>query len=231
MSIATQDDKLYLFAPVHFLPGAYNKWQEAFDVLAVHVWANEPMTETYYFGLPLDFADDVANTPLMLALEVYDSHDTLYNVHFASDAMVTGFLPKAVPNMMTGFDLQHYSRVAGFLDKPGDARACGLMYDIQIECIKSDMRDIILAHLQTLEPKVEAAEVTARGGLLTWMAFASKDNDTGARLFMRFCDKAAFHEYVRLKHVIEFWAASQAYGIYKVQQRGYIENEQGWLHR
>ncbi|EPE04254.1 hypothetical protein F503_04769 [Ophiostoma piceae UAMH 11346] len=231
MSIATQDDKLYLFAFVHFLPGAYNSWQAAYDELAVHVWAHEPTTETYYFGLPLDFIDDVANTPAMLAFEVYDTRDSLYNVHFVSEAMARGFLPKAVPNMMASFDLQHYSRVAGFLDKPGDARACGFMYDVKIECKSSDARGRILARLRELGPKVEASELTARGALLTWMGFASQDSDKDARIFMRFRDKAAFQEYVRLQDVAGFWAAGKDEDIDKVQQRGYVENGRGWLHR
>lgn len=231
MTTMPQDDKLYLFAFVHFLPGAYNAWQAAYDDLAVHVWANEPTTETYYFGLPLDFADDVNNTPVMLAFEVYDKRSSLYDTHFTSDAMTAGFLPKAAPNMMVSFDLQHYSRAAGFLDHFGDARPCGFMYDMVILCKSSDSRISVVKRLKELGLKLESSPLTVSGKLLTWMSFESQDNDRDARVFMRFQDKADFQKYSRLPEVLEFWAAGKDADVDKMQQRGYVENGRGWLHR
>ncbi|CAK7202385.1 hypothetical protein SEUCBS139899_005108 [Sporothrix eucalyptigena] len=231
MGFTKQDEKLYLFAFVHFLPGAYGTWQGAYDELAKYVWADEPTTETYYFGIPYDFADDVANTPLMFAFEVYDKYDSLYKTHFVSDTMQNKFIPVALPNMTTSFDLQHYSRVGGFLDKPGDGTPCGLMYDVKIKCKSSEARDRVLARLTALGPEIEASKPTADGGILTWMAFASQDNDTDARLLIRLRDKAAFHAYTKLQPVLDFWAASKEDDVDKMEQRGYVENGKGWLHR
>ncbi|KJR83762.1 uncharacterized protein SPSK_00166 [Sporothrix schenckii 1099-18] len=231
MGFTTQDDKLYLFAFVHFLPGKYNTWQGAYDELAKYVWAEEPTTETYYFGIPCDFADDVENTPLMFAFEVYDKRDSLYHVHFTSPTMQTKFIPVALPNMTTGFDLQHYARVGGFLDRPGDGRACGFMYDVKIKCTSAEARDRVAARLTALAPAIEAAAPTQDGGILTWVAFASQDVDTDARLLMRFRDKAAFHAYTKLPAVLDFWAAGKEEDVDKMEQRGYVENGKGWLRR
>ncbi|KIH90880.1 hypothetical protein SPBR_00964 [Sporothrix brasiliensis 5110] len=231
MGFTTQDDKLYLFAFVHFLPGKYNTWQGAYDELAKYVWAEEPTTETYYFGIPCDFADDVENTPLMFAFEVYDKRDSLYHVHFTSPTMQTTFIPVALPNMTTGFDLQHYARVGGFLDRPGDGRACGFMYDVKIKCTSVEARDRVAARLTALAPAIEAAVPTQDGGILTWVAFASQDVDTDTRLLIRFRDKAAFHAYTRLPAVLDFWAAGKEEDVDKMEQWGYVENGKGWLHR
>ncbi|CAK7224045.1 hypothetical protein SCUCBS95973_005387 [Sporothrix curviconia] len=230
MGYTTQDDKLYLFAFVHFLPGQYNT-ACAYDELAKYVWAEEPTTETYYFGIPFDFADDFDNTPMMFAFEVYDKRDSLYGAHFTSTTMQTKFIPVAMPNMTTSFDLQHYSRVGGFLDKPGDGTACGLMYDVKIKCKTTEARDRVVARLAALGPQIEASAPTVDGGILTWMGFASQDVDTDARMLIRFRDKAAFHAYTKLQPVLDFWAAGKEDDIDKMEQRGYVENGRGWLHR
>ncbi|CAK7210967.1 hypothetical protein SBRCBS47491_000958 [Sporothrix bragantina] len=231
MGYTTQDNKLYLFAFVHFLPGQYNTWQGAYDELAKYVWAEEPTTETYYFGIPFDFADNFDNTPMMFAFEVYDKKDSLYSTHFTSDTMQKKFIPVAMPNMTTSFDLQHYSRVGGFLDKPGDCTKCGLMYDVKIKCKTPEARDRVVARLAALGPEIEASQPTADGGILTWMGFASQDVDTDARMLIRFRDKAAFHAYTKLQSVLDFWAAGKEDDIDKMEQRGYVENGRGWLHR
>ena len=207
-------------------------------MLAKYVWAEEPTTETYYFGIPFDFADDFDNTPMMFAFEVYDKRDSLYGVHFTSEVMQQKFIPVALPSMTTGFDLQHYSHVGGgFLDRSGDGAACGLMYDVKIKCTSPAARDRVVARLADLGPEIqhEASKRTTDddgvGGILTWMAFASQDVDTDARMLMRFRDKTAFHAYTKLQPVQDFWAAGKAEDIDKMEQRGYVENGRGWLHR
>jgi len=66
---------IYPFAHCNFIPGGYGAWQAAYDSLAEYVWEKEPTTQTYYFGIPLDYADDVSATTLMLAFEIYDSRE------------------------------------------------------------------------------------------------------------------------------------------------------------
>lgn len=207
------------------------QWQAAYDELGKYVWAHEPTTETYYFGLPLEFADDPPNTPVMLAFEVYDKRDSLYDTHFHSSTMQQKFLPVALPNMTAGFDLQHHRRVAGFLDKPGDGRPCGFIYDIKIVCKSADARDRVLARLAALSPAIEASEPAQDGRMLTWVAFASEDDDRDARILLRFRDKAAFHAYTKLPAVLDFWAAGKEADVDKIEQHGYVENGKGWLHR
>lgn len=47
------------------------QWQAAYDNLAEHVWDKEPTTRSYYFGIPLDYADHFSKTTSMFAFEVY----------------------------------------------------------------------------------------------------------------------------------------------------------------
>ena len=51
------------------------QWQSAYDTLAEYVWSKEPTTMTYYFGIPMDYADDFASTTSMLAFEIYGNRD------------------------------------------------------------------------------------------------------------------------------------------------------------
>lgn len=41
----------------------------------MHVWGSEPTTETYYFGIPPEYKDDISSTPVMFAFEVYQDRD------------------------------------------------------------------------------------------------------------------------------------------------------------
>lgn len=64
---------LYLFAKVNFVPGQYDDWQAEYDKLAEYVWSEEQITKTYCFGIPFDYANDVSNTTLMFAFEIYEN--------------------------------------------------------------------------------------------------------------------------------------------------------------
>ncbi|OAA53983.1 hypothetical protein SPI_09190 [Niveomyces insectorum RCEF 264] len=133
--------------------------------------------------------------------------------------------------MATGFDLQHYNRVAGFLDLSGDSTPCGLMYDTRVVCKSAATRDTVLARLIALGPAIETSGLAKNGAILTWMAFASQDHDNDARIFARFRDKTGLDAYNRLSAVLEFWAVGKENDIDKIEQRGYVENGKGWLHR
>jgi len=65
----------YLFANCNFVPDHYDAWQAAYDDLAAHVEPSEPTTQTYYFGIPIDYADDFAKTTSMFAFEVYGKRE------------------------------------------------------------------------------------------------------------------------------------------------------------
>lgn len=67
----TDTTMFYLFANCNFIPDHYAAWQAAYDDLAAYVEPNEPNTQTYYFGIPMDYAGEVERTTSMLAFEVY----------------------------------------------------------------------------------------------------------------------------------------------------------------
>ena len=139
------------------------------------------------------------------------------------------FLEEAFPVMSTGFDLQHYSLVSGFLDGPGDKRACGVMQDINITCKSRAARDTVVQRLKELGMKLENEK--AGGEVLTWTAYESQDNELGARILGRFKNKKAMMTLNRRPEVMDFWAACKEKEIERVEQRGYVENGKGWLHR
>lgn len=76
-----------------------DKWQAAYDELAIYVGQKELTTITYYFGLPFDNVDDPESTTLMFAFEQYSEKSALTDTHFNSPAMQK-FL-KIVPQYMS----------------------------------------------------------------------------------------------------------------------------------
>ncbi|KAB5523111.1 hypothetical protein GE09DRAFT_1153981 [Coniochaeta sp. 2T2.1] len=218
----------YLFANVNFLPGGYAPWQAAYDKLGEYVWNEEPTTLSYYFGIPYDNEHDFESTPLMFAFEVYDERKSLYETHFNSPAMGQ-FLKGALPVMSTGFDLSHYSAIGGFLDAPGDSRQCGVMYDTKITCKSAEARALVKDRLAALAKKIEADNDAEQ--VFTWMAFEGLDNDKDLRIYGRFKDRAAMAKLNERSEVVDFWKASRENEIDAIQQRGYVPNNKGWLHR
>lgn len=139
------------------------------------------------------------------------------------------FQKAALPAMSTGFDLAHYAELpGGMLDAPGDARQCGVMQDIRIECKSAEARTIAATRLAAV-----AAAVRARAdpAVLTWMAFECLDDETGLRVFARFEDKAAMERVNAWDEVVGFWTASKEKEIARIDQRAYVPNGKGWLHR
>lgn len=39
------------------------------------MFANEPTTKSYYFGVPPEYKDDISETTMMFAFEVYDKRE------------------------------------------------------------------------------------------------------------------------------------------------------------
>lgn len=139
------------------------------------------------------------------------------------------FLKGALPVMSTGFDLSHYTAIGGFLDAPGDARQCGVMYDTKIVAKTPEARAVLRDRLATLAKKMEAE--TDKGQVLTWMAFESLDNDRDLRVYGRFRDRAAMAGVNEREDVVGFWKESRDGEIERIEQRGYVPNGKGWLHR
>lgn len=139
------------------------------------------------------------------------------------------FLKGALPVMSTGFDLSHYSAIGGFLDAPGDSRQCGVMYDTKIVAKSAEARALLKQRLATLAKKIEADNDA--GQVLTWMAFEGLDNDKDLRVYGRFKDRAAMARLNERDDVVGFWKESRDNEIDRIEQRGYVPNGKGWLHR
>ncbi|KAF2110060.1 hypothetical protein BDV96DRAFT_651215 [Lophiotrema nucula] len=226
-------DDFYLFANCNFVPDKYGDWQEAYDDLSTYVWSSEPTTKAYYFGIPLDYAHDFSKTTSMFAFEIYGKRDDLYGDkgHLSSPAMST-FLQKIPAASTTGLDLNHYKCVAGFLDLPGDKTECGIMQDVRITCTSASARDSLLSSLSQLVTSVEKQTRADGGkdGVLTYMAFANLDDDVGARIFGRWKTREDMERFIRREEVNSFLFANKE-NVRAMEQRGYLPNGKGWLHR
>ncbi|EON63160.1 hypothetical protein W97_02387 [Coniosporium apollinis CBS 100218] len=231
-------DDFYLFANVNFVPDRYDEWQTAYDALATHVFAAEPTTKTYYFGIPLDYAHDLSATTSMLAFEVYGKREDLYETHFHSAAMKE-FLQKIPATMTTGLDLRHYRCVGGFLDgagsemgegKEGGMGECGIMCDTRIVCKDGAAREGVSGKLRRLAGEVERLAEAEDSGVFTFMVFDSLDDETGVRMFARFRCRDDMERHLRRKEVLDFWLGSKEQ-VATMESRGYLPNEKGWLHR
>jgi hypothetical protein len=139
------------------------------------------------------------------------------------------FIKGALPVMSTGFDLNHYSLIGGFLDAPGDKTECGIMYDTKITCKSASARDVVRDRLAALAKQVEQGNDASK--VYTWMAFEGLDNDRDLRIYGRYKDKKAMDELNARDELVEFWKQSRDNEIETIAQRGYVPNGKGWLHR
>lgn len=160
----------------------------------------------------------------MFAFEVYGTREDLYNTHLTSASMQT-FLTKIPPASTTGLDLNHYRLIAGFLDSSHTQAQAGIMQDIRITCISPLAQATLLASLKTLVDGVDSS-----GGTLTYMAFASLDDDVGARLYGRWKTREDMESFIRREDVNTFWMENKDH-VRAMVQRLYLPNGKGWLHR
>ncbi|KAF2691947.1 hypothetical protein K458DRAFT_354097 [Lentithecium fluviatile CBS 122367] len=224
-------DDFYLFANCNFVPDRYADWQSAYDALATYVWTNEPTTKTYYFGIPLDYAHDFDKTTNMFAFEVYGKREDLYATHLASSAMAK-FLNAIPASTTTNLDLSHYRYVAGFLDLPGNKQEAEIIQDIRITCTSPSFRTTLLNALSSLVDGVHQQEHanSGKGGVLTYMAFASLDDDVGVRILGRWEGRGDMERFIRRDDVGAFWREEKEV-VARMEQRCYVPNGKGWLHR
>jgi quinol monooxygenase YgiN len=122
-------------------------------------------------------------------------------------------------------DLTHYEDVAGFLDKPGDMKECGVFYDTRITCANGK-RDQVLAGLTKVASHVEREEP----GTYTFLVLRSLDTEDGARVFERYESRAKMEEHWKGKALLEFFTANKEQ-IKSMEGRSYVPNGYGWLHR
>lgn len=213
--------------PAHPTP----QWQSAYDALATYVHANEPTTKTYYFGIPLDYAHDFSVTTSMFAFEVYGKREDLYTTHLGSPAMAK-FLELIPASTTTNLDLAHYRCVAGFLDLHGAKEEAGVLQDVKITCTGAEARERLLGALSRLVGGVMGEERGngGKGGVYTYMAFACLDDDVGVRIMGRWKGRSDMEAFVRRADVGAFWAEGKE-KIARMEQRLYLPNGKGWLHR
>jgi quinol monooxygenase YgiN len=160
----------------------------------------------------------------MLAFEIYGSRGDLYDTHLASPAMKT-FLEEIPATSTTGLDLNHYRLVAGWLDASYKCEEARIMQDVRITCVSGSARAELLVALKGLVDVVGSAE-----GTLTYMAFASLDDDVGARVFGRWRTQEHMEAFIRRAEVNAFWMGSKE-RVRAMEQRLYVPNGKGWLHR
>ncbi|KFH45126.1 hypothetical protein ACRE_040800 [Hapsidospora chrysogenum ATCC 11550] len=223
-------ERFYLFGNCNMVPDRYDDWQAAYDKLGEYVFANEPNTLSYYFGIPLEHADAPSRTDCMLAFEAYRSREDLYDVHLKSDAMLGGFLPNAGPAMSTGLDLTHYGAVGGFLDRSGKKTECGVMHDVQIQCRDKAARDELLGALTLLSSLVDDAQGPKGedGEVLTFLGLKSLDNDTQARIYARYTSRETWEKFIRGTLMNKFWESVKP-SVASMSARAYVPNGKGWL--
>ncbi|KAJ0341911.1 hypothetical protein COL154_005978 [Colletotrichum chrysophilum] len=221
--VPSLDGKLILFGNVNIVPDHYDDWQAAYDDLATYVFAKEPNTTTYYFGLPLEYADNPSRTPYLFAFEIYSSREDLYDVHLKSETMTTSFLPAALPVMATGLDLVHYDVAGGFLDRSDRKAECGIMEDTQIRCTDSAARAEVLGALKMLCRAAKDDD-----DVFTFLALRGQDDEISARIFARFRDRDSMERWARTEVVKGFWEIVKN-NVKDMGSRAYVPNGKGWL--
>ncbi|OBT97427.1 hypothetical protein VE01_04340 [Pseudogymnoascus verrucosus] len=214
-----------IYGNVQFVPGKYDAWQNAYDKLATYVAdAERNSTLTYYFGVPVEFEGNHSATPHMLAFEVYNTREDLYDTHLKSPAMGE-FLVTVPDSMSTGLDLTHYTETSGFLDKSTNCRECKIIYDTQIVCNSAQDRDTILAKLAAVAKHAEEKEEDT----YTFLVQKSLDNETHVRIFERYASWAAMESHQKSSVLVNFWLGSKG-EIKSMEGRPYVPNNKGWLH-
>lgn len=145
---------------------------------------------------------------------------------------MTTFLQRIPSASTTGLDLNHYRCTAGFLDLSGQAREAAILQDVRIHCTSPSARTTICAALNALVDKVHREEVQNGGqaGVLTYMAFSSLDDDVGLRILGRWASREDMERFIRRADVVAFWMENKE-GMRGMEQRGYVPNGKGWLHR
>jgi hypothetical protein len=162
--------------------------------------------------------------------------------HLSSPAM-SKFLSLIPAFSTTGLDLSHYRLVAGFLDLPSPSTFDNLPTLTQVPTPAEIILDIrvtstspaLLTSLATLVHNIEQQERSLRStdetsSTLTYMAFASLDNETGLRILGRWKTREDMESFVRRKDVVGFWMTGKEW-IKGMEQRVYVGNGKGWLHR
>lgn len=99
------------------------------------------------------------------------------------------------------------------------------MQDIRITCVSPSARAALLSSLGKL---VEG--VTGSSGTLTYMTFSSLDDEVGARIYGRWKTRADMEAFVRRPDVNAFWMEDKDH-VRTMEQRLYVPNGKGWLHR
>lgn len=153
----------------------------------------------------------------------------MYETHLGSKAMAR-FLETIPEHTTTDLDLNHYSCLGGFLDRDGDKRECGIMLDQRILCKSAASRASVANALKAFAAAVSKEEKERPSGVLTFMAFECLDDEVGARLFSRFESREAMEMFIRREDVNGFWQGVKA-DVRGMEQRGYLPNGKGWLHR
>lgn len=153
----------------------------------------------------------------------------LYETHLGSPAMAK-FLQVIPEHTTTDLDLNHYAFLSGFIDRDGEKKECGIMLDQKILCKSSVARTRVSDSLKRLGDAIAESEKASTSGVLTFMTFESLDDETGARIYSRFESRKTMERFIRREDVNAFWQSAKT-EVRGMEQRGYVPNGKGWLHR
>ncbi|KAH0844625.1 hypothetical protein AYO21_02047 [Fonsecaea monophora] len=196
-----------------------------------YVWEKEPVTQSYYFLVPVEYKDKPSQSPFIWAFEAYDHFSDIEETHMASPEM-KAFIPKIFSVMTTGLDIWHYSHVGGFLDKaessgsrPAAAAAAGFVRDTRIRAHPGHAEEL-LERLQGQATRVQKEEPAT----FTYFLMRGMDNKDEFRVLERYEDRAAWEVHNGNQALIDFFFASKNL-IAGVEGTSYVETGYGWLHR
>ncbi|KAK2748943.1 hypothetical protein FQN57_007226 [Myotisia sp. PD_48] len=216
-----------IYANVNFVPGKYDEWIAGYKELERYVISNEPTTHTYYFGTPENYGTEKrSKTTHMLAYEAYGNREDLYTTHLSSPAM-NKFLPVALTTMTTGLDLVNYEDVAGFMDKPGDMTECGIIWDTRLTINEASFEQV-LSNLTRLAEWVEKSEPDTYTFLIH--KGLDEENKNELRVLERYRTRDALEKHQASAEVLLFFRENKD-AIVRLENRGYLPNGLGWLHR
>jgi quinol monooxygenase YgiN len=140
------------------------------------------------------------------------------------------FLEAIPEHTTTDLDLNHYRAIGGFIDRDGNKKECAIMLDQRIGCKSAEQRETVVKNLQNLADEVRATEKAKQNGVLTFLGFASLDDDKAARIYSRFESRADMEKFLRRSDVGSFWQKSKG-DIASMESKAYVPNGKGWLHR
>ncbi|KAF2192776.1 hypothetical protein K469DRAFT_746117 [Zopfia rhizophila CBS 207.26] len=195
-------NNFYFFANCNFVPGKYSDRQSAYDELAKYVWSSEPTTKTYYFGIPFDYDYDFSNTTSMLAFEAYGASELSLNGQ-VSRLDISGFSNGTIPLTLRILRLPRLPRQANRIRNNARHKNRLHLY------IRTHFPSHLLKNNLASKVEKEEREDGGKGGPLTYIAFKSFDDESGAKFYSRWKTREDIEGFLRREDMIGLWIKSK----------------------